>query len=83
MVSVGYLARTIEEAGIPTVVIYPAAFRAVAEIMHPPRAILNLRLMGRPVGRPGDASGQRGTLLAALRLLESATTPGTIVAMPT
>ncbi|MDQ3549082.1 MAG: hypothetical protein M3439_09715 [Chloroflexota bacterium] len=82
MVSVGYLARTIEEAGIPTVVIYPAAFRAVVEIMRPPRTVLSARLMGRPVGHPGDADGQRATIMAALRLLHDATTPGTIAEMP-
>ncbi len=81
MVSVGYLARTIEEAGIPTVAIYPIAFRAVVEIMRPPRALLSPRLMGRPVGHPGDADGQRTTVLAALRLLEEARKPGTIAAL--
>jgi hypothetical protein len=38
--------------------------------------------MGRPLGRPGDVAGQREVLLTALRVLETATVPGTVVTLP-
>jgi hypothetical protein len=38
--------------------------------------------MSRPLGRPGDADGQRSVLRATLALLESATGPDTYVELP-
>ena len=38
--------------------------------------------LSRPLGRPGDADGQRAVLRAALALLESATGPDTYVELP-
>ena len=38
--------------------------------------------MGRPLGSPGDADGQRAILSAALRVLETARTPGDVVRLP-
>lgn len=38
--------------------------------------------MSRPLGRPGDADGQRAVLRATLTLLESATGPDTYVQLP-
>jgi hypothetical protein len=38
--------------------------------------------MSRPLGRPGDADGQRGVLRATLALLESAAAPDTYVELP-
>ena len=38
--------------------------------------------MSRPMGRPHDADGQRAVLRAALQVLETASTPGTIVELP-
>lgn len=38
--------------------------------------------MSRPMGRPGDAEGQRGVLRAMLRLLETARAPGAVEELP-
>lgn len=70
--SVGHVARLLEEAGTPTVIIACAAFKPRLVAMKPPRLVLTPFPMGRPVGAPGDVAGQRETLLAALSLLESA-----------
>ena len=77
--SVGHIARSFEEAGIPTVIIAAKAFRPRLEAMTVPRLILTPYPMGRPLGAAQDTEGQRTSLLAALDLLEKATTAGTIV----
>lgn len=77
--SVGHIARTLEEAGIPTVIIATKAFRPRLEAMMLPRIILTPYPMGRPLGAPNDSHGQRKTLMAALELLQSATAAGNIV----
>ena len=38
--------------------------------------------MSRPLGRPGDADGQRAVLRATIALLEEATGPGAYVQLP-
>src|SRR5262245_8342346 len=38
--------------------------------------------MSRPMGRPGDADGQRAVLRALLEVLETARAPGTYVELP-
>lgn len=70
----------IEEAGISTVVLnmmpaYQPSVGAprVAAIAHP---------FGRPYGDVGDAATQRAVLRAALRVLETARTPGEVVHLP-
>ncbi len=70
----------IEEAGIPTVLLsmvpaYQATVGAprVAAVSHP---------FGRPFGDVGDAETQRAVLRAALRVLETARTPGEVVHLP-
>ena len=78
----GHVARVVEEAGIPTVVVLVRAFRHVAEDMQLPRTLVTRHLMGRPLGAPGDAERQRHVLLAALQLLEEAAEGGTIVELP-
>jgi hypothetical protein len=72
--------RVLEAAGIPTVSIsmIPDLTRAVgvprlAGIGYP---------MGRPLGRPHDADGQRDVLRATLELLTTAKGPGTYVELP-
>jgi len=47
-----------------------------------PRVAGILYPMGRPLGPPGDAEGQRAILAAALRVLETARTPGEVVRLP-
>lgn len=78
-VSVGHVARLLEEAGTPTVIIACAAFKPRLQAMSLPRLVLTPFPMGRPVGAPGDAVGQRQTLLAALDLLQSAQEGGALV----
>ena len=76
----GLVARVIEEAGIPTVILsmipaYQPSVGAprVAAISHP---------FGRPFGAVGDAETQRAVLRAALRVLETARTPGEVAHLP-
>ncbi len=80
--SVGHVARVVEEAGISTVVVLIRAFRHVTEEMKLPRTVITRHLMGRPLGGPGDGERQRHTILAALQLLEEAKQGGTIVELP-
>ncbi len=76
----GLVQRVIEAAGIPSVSLsmIPPFTRAtgvsrLAGIAYP---------MSRPMGRPGDAEGQRAVLRAMLDLLESAKAPDTCVELP-
>jgi len=69
----------IEQAGIATVVIAVRAFRSRFEEMQVARALITPYIMGRPLGIPGDIDGQRAILLAAIDLLNNATSGGTIV----
>jgi len=77
---VGLVQRVIEASGIPTVALsmIPDLTRAVgvprlAGISYP---------MGRPLGNPHDAEGQRAVLRATLELLASARAPGHYVELP-
>ena len=74
-VSVGHVARAVEEAGTPTVTVMVQAFRHVAEQMSLPRTVLTRNPMGRPFGAPGDVERQTAVLDLALDLLDRA--PGT------
>lgn len=76
----GLVARVLEASGIPTVALsmIPDLTRAVgvprlAGIGYP---------MGRPLGRPHDADGQRAVLRATLDVLASASGPDTYVELP-
>ncbi len=81
-VSVGHVARAVEEAGISTVSIYVAAFRHVAEEMNLPRTLITPHPFGRPMGPAGASSRHADVLNAALDLIEQASTGGTIATMP-
>jgi hypothetical protein len=78
-VSVGHVARAIEEAGVPTVAVFIRAFRHVAQAMTLPRVLITPHLMGRTIGPPGARERQREVVTAALRLASEATGPGTMV----
>ena len=80
--SVGHIARLLEEGGIPTVVIAVRAFKARLEMMTLPRLLLTPHPMGRPLGPPGDRKRQMETLRAALSLLERAEKGGTTLDLP-
>jgi hypothetical protein len=78
-VSVGHVARAIEEAGTPTVTVMVRAFRHVAERMALPRTVITSHPMGRPFGPPGDRARHSEVVEAALSLLDDAVEGGTIV----
>ncbi len=76
--SVGHVARLVEEAGIPTVIIAARPFKRRMEMMTLPRVLLTPYIMGRPVGPAGEFETQKKTLIAALDLLVRADKSGTI-----
>jgi len=78
-VSVGHVARAVEEAGIPTVTIMTRAFAHRATEMKIPRSLVVKHPMGHSMGAALDAERQSEVLTAALEVLDSATTNGTIV----
>jgi D-proline reductase (dithiol) PrdB len=77
---VGLVQRVLESAGIPTVSLsmIPDFTRAVGV----PRLAGIAYPMSRPMGRPGDATGQRDVLRALLEVLASATTADAYVELP-
>jgi len=77
---VSLVARHLEANGIPTVV-YSVA-RDITASAFTPRAVFTNYPLGNPCGRPRDPTNQREVLRAGLKLLESATAPGTIVDLP-
>jgi hypothetical protein len=70
----------IEASGIPTVSLsmIPEFTRAIAV----PRLAGIAYPMSRPMGRPGDAQGQRAVLRSLLEVLASADQPDTYVELP-
>ena len=76
----GLVARVVEEAGIPTVLV--STGRDLTELVLPPRSLFLNFPMGNPFGRPGDVGRQRQILCDALELFESVTEPGSIVDAP-
>ena len=70
------LQRSIEAAGIPTVLV--AALPTIAAQLGAPRIAAPDTPMGATMGAPDDPAQQSRILLASLRLLESAETPGQI-----
>jgi hypothetical protein len=77
---VGLAQNVIEASGIPTVALslIPDLTRAVGV----PRLAGLSFPMGRPLGRPHDADGQRAVLRATLELLASASGPDSYVELP-
>jgi hypothetical protein len=81
-VSVGHVARALEEAGIATTTIMVEAFRHRAEELMAPRTLVTHFPMGRPLGAPNDVDRHLDVIRWALDLLYTATEPGTIVSYP-
>jgi hypothetical protein len=77
-VSVGHVAREIEQAGIATASIYVRAFRHIAEQMGVPRTVVTRNPMGRPLGAPGDTPRHKEVVEAAFSLLETASAGGAL-----
>jgi D-proline reductase (dithiol) PrdB len=78
--SVGLVARHLEAAGIPTVVV--AILRAPSLRLRTPRTLLVSGARGRTAGEPGDRAGQVATVRAALALLAADVEPGAIEVLP-
>jgi D-proline reductase (dithiol) PrdB len=77
---VGLVARVVEEAGIPTVLV--STGRDLTAQVRPPRSVFVNFPMGNPFGRPGDRAQQRRILLDALQLAETAREGGVLVDLP-
>jgi D-proline reductase (dithiol) PrdB len=77
---VGLVARVIEEAGIPTVLV--STGRDLTAQVRPPRSVFVNFPMGNPFGPPGEVALQRAILLDALRLAETAKEGGALVDLP-
>ena len=69
--SVGHIARTFEEANIPTVAFGVRAFKSRMLPMSVPRLVLTQELMGKTLGLPNENSKQKEYLMAGLDLLEN------------
>ena len=74
------MARAIESAGIPTVVVM--VDRTKAETMSVPRGLALRFRFGRPFGAPGNPDQQRVVLEDALTMLSSAKEPREVRSMP-
>ena len=74
------IARFLEAAGIPTVVMGCA--KDIVEHCGVPRFLFSDFPLGNSAGPPGDVDAQRFSLLLALRLLETAPTARTTVQSP-
>ena len=68
------LARRIEAAGIPTVIV--TMMPAIAEQLLAPRIVGVEFPFGHPFGQPDDRATQRTVLELALRVLAGASAPG-------
>ena len=68
-VSVGHVQRAIETAGIASTSVYVRSFGHLPELMGLSRTVITNHPMGRPLGRPGDATRQRSVVERALGLL--------------
>ena len=75
--SVSLAARTLEEAGVLTVILGCA--KDIVEHVGVPRFLFNDFPLGNAAGIPGDIHCQQGVLDAALSLLETAKAPRTTV----
>ncbi|MCB0115375.1 MAG: hypothetical protein KDD84_14850 [Caldilineaceae bacterium] len=72
----GLIARSIEAAGIPTVVI--SITRDLTEAVGVPRAVFVKWPLGHPLGEADAAAQQRTMIFEGLRLLVTADEPGVI-----
>ncbi len=73
-------ARTLEAAGIPTIVMGCA--KDIVEYAGVPRFLFSDFPLGNAAGKPKDKASQAATLELALRVLESAPGPRTTVQNP-
>jgi D-proline reductase (dithiol) PrdB len=78
--TVGLVARVIEQAGIPTVLV--STGRDLTRQVLPPRSVFVNFPMGNAFGRPFDKDMQRRILQDALELAEKASAGGTLLDLP-
>ena len=78
--TVSLAARTLEAAGIPTLVMGCA--KDIVEHVGVPRFLFSDFPLGNPAGKPKDKASQRATMNLALRVLETAVSPRTTVQNP-
>lgn len=78
----GHVARLLEAAGIPTVIIGIQAAWSRMTVMALPRVLITPHFMGRTLGAPGNHKRQRETILAALDLLQTARQGGAHLELP-
>ena len=76
----GLVARVIEEAGIPTVLV--STGRDLTFQVRPPRSVFVNFPMGNPFGRADDRELQKRILLDALHRVETARDGGVLVDLP-
>jgi hypothetical protein len=78
--TVSLAARTLEAAGIPTVVMGCA--KDIVEHVGVPRFLFSDFPLGNPAGKPNDKASQQATIELALKVLEQAPGPRTTVQNP-
>ncbi len=78
--TVSLVARHLEAAGIPTVIM--GAAKDITETVGVPRFVFSDVPLGNPAGLPHDPESQRTVLELALRVLETAPGPRTTVQSP-
>ena len=78
--TVSLVARHLEAAGIPTVIM--GAAKDIVETVGVPRFVFSDVPLGNPAGLPHDPDSQRAVLELALRTLETAPGPRTTVQSP-
>jgi len=76
--SVGHIARLLEENQIPTIITASKVFEKQLKAMHLPRVLLTSNLVGRPLGKPFDRTTQKNIILKGLNLLDGAQRSGTV-----
>ena len=74
------VARAIEPAGIPTVLVM--MYKQVADSLPSPRVCYVRFPFGQPLGEPGNTDQQRVIVEDALHMILHATEPGTLQEMP-
>jgi D-proline reductase (dithiol) PrdB len=77
---VGLVARVVEEAGIPTVVV--STGRDLSVQVRAPRTVFVNFPMGNPFGRPFDTTQQRVILLDVLHTIERVQEGGALIDLP-
>ena len=77
--SVGHIARGLEEAKIPTVIVAVKSFATRMRMMSLPRVVLTNNLLGRVFGHPHETDEQMRLITAALEVLLNSEKNGTIL----